>query len=673
MGKGLLAFALVLALQGTVDSAPTDNPGADIRSFSVQPGDTLVINNDFGRVRIRSWDGTGLEVRTQKTTRDQAGTSVVRVESRKSGATVSVNTHFSGAADEAVDLEIRTPGFVNVTVSGQSADVDVADMQGIVRAQTTSGRIIAENLTAATSLVTESGDITYRFGSQPQGDVTLESTSGNLYCEMEAGVNLRNLIRAGGTISWDMDATLQATSVEKQLGTGGPLLYAGTTKGNVVVRVKPALVTPTTVASISATQSGEASHERPVPAVAPPQPPEAQATDSARAPAAPSVQEARRERPAVNSRTSESNPPPSAPAPPDQQAGSKPTAEEGQHPLVLSDTLKVDVDSVFLNVSVRDRNTNRSIAGLQKSDFRIYEDGVEQEVAQFLPSEAPFNLLLLLDVSGSTASYLKLMKQAAIDFTHEIKENDRVAIATFNNSVELVQNFTSDRTAAERAINRIRSGGGTAFYDALMTCLDRYMRGIEGRSAIVVFTDGVDNQLEGRGGSMTRYDQLYRRVQEADTIIYTIFLDTEGDVMSRVPARRPGGIGGYPGGRRGGRFPGGGFPFPIPYPQPTPSPYPRPYPRGQRNEGAVYEEARNQLQEIADQTGGRMYTPHKIDELSGVYSEIADDLRIQYQLGYNSTNRAHNGTWREIRVQVDNHPEAVVRTRKGYYAHKDAS
>jgi VWFA-related protein len=351
----------------------------------------------------------------------------------------------------------------------------------------------------------------------------------------------------------------------------------------------------------------------------------------------------------------------------------EPPQGEGQPPIVLPGSLKVAVDSVFLNVSVRNSTTNHSIVGLQKDDFHIYENGVQQQVAQFLPSEAPFNLLLLLDVSGSTASYLKLMRQAAIDFTHQIKTNDRVAIATFSNTVQLVENFTNDRTAAERAINRIKSGGGTAFYDALMTCLDRYMRGIEGRSAIVVFTDGVDNQLERRGGSIVRYDELYRRVQEADTIIYTIFLDTERDVMTRYPTRRPGGGGGWPGGRR--RFPGGTFPFPIPIPQPAPSPQPRPnpYPRGQRNETAVYEEARNQLQEIADQTGGRMYAPHKIEELSGVYSEIADDLRVQYQLGYNSTNRSRDGAWREIRVQVAGHPDAVVRTRKGYYARKDSA
>ncbi len=646
MRKNWLACALVLALQAPANSAPNEGPGSETRSFSVQPGDTLVIDNASGKVRIQSWDGPSLEVIARRKTRDLKGKSPIDVEFRKSGSTISVNSHFSGATGESVELEISAPRFLNVTASGQSADIDVADLRGVVRVQTSSGRVTADNLTATVSLITETGGITYRAGAQPLGDVTLESTSGNVDCEIEDGLNLRSFIRAGGSISWSADPMLHTTSVEKQLGNRGPMLYAGTVKGNVVVHVKPSFATPAAVAINSGAQADKASHERPAPELAEPQQTGSHSTIPARVPA-------------------------------DQRTERETSPGDGQHPLVLPDTLKVDVDSVFLNVSVRDRNTNRSVPGLQKDDFRIYEDGAPQQVAQFLPSEAPFNLLLLLDVSGSTASYLKLMKQAAVDFTHQINESDRVAVATFNNSVELIQNFTNDRTAAERAINRIRSGGGTAFYDALMTCLDRYMRGIEGRSAIVVFTDGVDNQLEGMGGSMTRYDQLYRRVQEADTMIYTILLDTEGDVMSRAPMGRRGGIGGYPGGRRGGRFPGGGFPFPIPFPQPSPSPYPTPspspYPRSQRNESAAYEEARNQLQEIADQTGGRMYSPHKIDELSGVYSEIADDLRIQYQLAYNSTNLAHDGAWREIRILIDNRPEAVVRTRKGYYARKEAT
>jgi VWFA-related protein len=425
------------------------------------------------------------------------------------------------------------------------------------------------------------------------------------------------------------------------MGTFGPLFYAGSLKGNVQVRLKES---PGTAAGASsqAVLMNEAARVNPQPS------PE-------------------------TSKSPEQRTPPPVPASTGQDVRREPFPKEGQQPVPVQGgyALKVNVDSVFLNVSVRERSTNRSISGLQKDDFRVYEDSVQQQIDQLLPTEAPFNLLLLLDVSGSTQSYLHLMKQAAIDFTRQIKANDRVAVATFNSRVQLIQDFTNDRAAAERAINRIQSGGGTAFYDALMTCVNQYMRNLQGRSAIVVFTDGVDNQLEGKlgTGSRTTYDELFRRVQEIDTIIYTIFLDTEGQVsaVTRGPTRGPGGIGRIPGGRRG-RLPGS-IPFPFPIPQPTPNPTPR----RQQDQRAIYEEARDQLQEIAEQTGGRMYSPHKIGELSSVYSEIADDLRIQYLLGYNSTNRAHDGRWREIRVMVETHPEAVVRTRKGYYARREGA
>jgi Ca-activated chloride channel family protein len=661
--KRIITFALALALQGLVGGALSDEVGDETKTFAVQPGDALVINDDFGKIRIRPQEGANLDIKIQKTAPDQARKSFLRVESRRSGSTVFVNSFFSGASGEAIDFEIKAPKFMNVTISGANPEIDIAGVQGLARAQTVTGRITAENLTAAASLTTDSGDIIYRTNVQPQGDVRLESTSGNVYCELENGFSLRSWIRAGGNISWDMDPTLQATSLEKQLGTSGPLLYAGSLKGNVVVRLKPSVAVPATVALSQTTPTSGVAPKNPEPLPAVPKAAESRTT--APAPPAQDVQ------PVPSPATSKTSVPRTtapAPASPAQEVKREPSVVEGQQPVVLPGTLKVDVDSVFLNVSVRDRSSNRSIGGLQKEDFRIYEDGVRQQVAQFLPSEAPFNLLLLLDVSGSTQSYLHLMKQASIDFTHQIKTNDRIAIATFSTNVQLVENFTNDRAVAERAINRIKSGGGTAFYDALMTCLNRYMRGVEGRSAIVVFTDGVDNQLEGRGGSRTTYDELYRRVQETDTVIYTIFLDTEGQAsaITRGPTRRPGGIGGWPGGRRGGGFPGG-YPFPLPQPSPSPNP------RRQQNQRAIYEEARDQLLEIAEQTGGRMHSPHKIGELSGVYSEIADDLRIQYQLGYNSTNRARDGAWREIRVQVENRPEAVVRTRKGYYARKDGA
>ena len=339
-------------------------------------------------------------------------------------------------------------------------------------------------------------------------------------------------------------------------------------------------------------------------------------------------------------------------------------------PMQITYDVKIDVDSVFLNLSVRDRINNRNMSGLQKNDFSVYEDGIRQEIDQFLPTEAPFNLLLLLDVSGSTGSYLKMMKQAAIEFTREINANDRIAVATFNSKVRLAQDFTGDRADAERAIKRIKSGGGTAFYDALMTSLTQYMKGIQSRSAIVVFSDGVDNQLEGVGesGSHVKFDDLFRQIQETDTIVNTIFLNTEDP----LPDFMDPGVSSGPGGRRVTSLPRS-FPFPPHFPFPSTTPQIRGRHPEDDDEDEVYMKAREQLQLIADQTGGRMFSPTKIDELSGAYSEVADDLRVQYQLGYNSTNRMHDGKWRNIRVELQGKPDAVIRTRRGYFVRKDVT
>jgi VWFA-related protein len=678
-----LALAMAVALQGVVGGIRSDAAGIEVKSFTVQTGDTLALSSDAGRILIRPADGTALTLKAGKVESDRSLKGSPEVSARKSGSTVFIDNSFSGDPSQAPGIEIQVPEFMNVTISGVNPEVDIAGIKGQVRIQDSGGPITAENLTGVVSITTDSADIHYKINVQPEGDARLDSKSGNINCELEDGLNLHSWIRAGGKIFWDMDAMVEATTLEKQIGTNGPLLYAASLKGNAVVRLIPAAATiPASVLLQTPASTAVAPEKGGV-------------VHPVRNPS-----EARSPSPSMPGQTAPTLPRPSTPpeiahsadaaarssAPPSQtpaeSVGQDTRPQSQDRPAVIQGgyALKVDVDSVFLNVSVREQATNRSIPGLQKSDFVVFEDGVQQQIAQFQPTEAPFNLLLLLDVSGSTASYLHLMKQAAIDFIGQINAEDRVAVAIFNSNVQLVQGFTSDRSAAERAIQHIKSGGGTAFYDALTACLNRYMRGVEGRNAIVVFTDGVDNQLEGKRseGSRTTFDELYRRVQESDTIIYTIFLDTEGQVPAFSRGR--GGRGNWPGGGRGGRFPGSSrFPFPFPMPSPSPYPNPNPYPspspspRRQRDDRAVYEEARDQLMQIAEQTGGRMYSPHKVDELSGVYTEIANDLRIQYQLGYNSRNRSHDGKWREIRVEVVNHPNAVVRTRKGYYARMNST
>ena len=319
--------------------------------------------------------------------------------------------------------------------------------------------------------------------------------------------------------------------------------------------------------------------------------------------------------------------------------------------------IRVNVNSVMLNTSVRDRTSNRSISGLETEDFRVYEDGVLQHLQEAKITDAPLNLLLLMDVSGSTYSFMKLMKKAASEFLYEMDQNDMIAIASFNSKPHLLQDFTSNFDGVAKAISHLHSGGGTAFYDALMKCVDQYMRNVEGRKAIVVFTDGVDNLLQGnhREGSHISFEKLYSRLEETDALVYTIFLNSRGKEI--MPASESSGK------SRGSRSPEiGRVPLPVPAAEPGAKPRTQP----QENNRDAYATAYEQLEAIAQLTGGRTYSPRLIEELSGVYAEVADDLRIQYLLSYASSNTDQKDGWRAVRVVVKDHPEAAVRTRSGY-------
>jgi VWFA-related protein len=597
-----------------------------LTSFTASPGDTVIVQNDYGHVRIEPSTGINVEIRLDK--RSGAGSSnPPTVVADKRSDKIFVYCFYADSPGQSVDIAIRAPKPTNLIIWGANPDIDVRGLEGSVRLQSLTGDATVEELTGSVSVVSESGNIVYRSRGQPHGDVHLETTSGDVTCELGELLNGRGWFRAGGKVSLGKES--QSGQVEQQFGTGGPLIHAGSLKGNVRVEIKG----------------------RPDRTVLTPVPSGPPSGDSKQAtvPATPAPEQASTHRRQEPPETVRPQPPPST-----NPAGQSTPVDAP--PIVGSDgspTFKVSVDWVFLNVSVRDRYNNRSLPDLTRDDFEIYEDGVLQEVGLFETAASPFHLLLLLDVSGSTESFIGLSKEASIQFTNEINASDRIGAATFNSNVRLIQDFTNDRSAVAASIRRVRSGGGTAFYDALLESVDSYMGGIQGRKAIVVFTDGVDNQLSGsRGeGSRTSFQALFRRIQEIDTIIYPIFLDTEEGTYTGVPPT--GGIGdilgdiifgrGYP-----GRFPG-----------------PSTHPRSSR---AAYQEARLQLQEIADQTGGRMYAPQAINDLNRVYSEIADDLRIQYWLGYTSSNRNMDGSWRAIQVKVKNHPNAALRTRKGYYA-----
>lgn len=585
-------------------------------SYPAAAADHVVVENDFGRVRVQAWDRNEVQATIRRIAGDAGRLSAVDVLKQKAGSRIYFRAFFYDYRNETVELDLRVPRGVGFSAWGANPSLELEGLEGPVWVQTQTGSISAVNLAGAVSLLSTAGNVDLRLSRQPRNDLRVESRSGSVTCTLSPELNLRAWLRAGDALSWNREVEFQAGHLERQLGVGGPLLYLGSLNGKV-----EAVLNGAEPLSVRA--------EPP-----PPPPP---------LPPAPDSEPERRDAPQRRDY------PPDRP----QDPGNRGASGEGEVLTQTDDgayTLKVDVNWTRLNASVRDIYTSRSVPDLRRDDFLVYEDGRLQRVETFQSTEAPFDLLLLLDVSGSTKAYIDLIKEASIQFTREIKPNDRIAVAVFNSRVRLIQPFTNNRREVARSIDRIQSRGGTAFYDALDTSLNEYVAGREGRRAIVVFTDGVDNQLTGdySDGSRISFRDLFRSIQETETIIYTIFLDTEerrGRARRQPPRRSGGSLGDVLGDiLSGGR------------------------PNNPLSDPEAYREARRQLQEIADQTGGRMYSPTDIYDLDRVYSEIADDLRIQYTLVYSSTNPVRDGSWRDIRVEIRNRRDLVVRTRRGYYA-----
>ena len=288
------------------------------------------------------------------------------------------------------------------------------------------------------------------------------------------------------------------------------------------------------------------------------------------------------------------------------------------------DAIVLKAALVNLNVSV----TNRSgvaLANLKKEDFEVAENSEPQKIEFFQPTTAPFNLVLALDLSGSIKDKLDIVKSAALRFVDLVGPQDKVAIVTFTDEIRVVSQLTNDREELKRRIKAVdRSQGGTAFYEAMWFSLMDTLRGTRGqRNAIVVMTDGVDSSLDRYNPMQSRvsFNQLARRLEESDVIVFPLYLDTE---------------------------------------------YEEVFERGNSSSEA-YSVARDQLDRISELTGGQVFKAEKAGDLSGVYKQVVAAIRTVYSVGYYPTNPERDGTFRRVRVGV-NRADAAVRTRKGYYA-----
>lgn len=313
--------------------------------------------------------------------------------------------------------------------------------------------------------------------------------------------------------------------------------------------------------------------------------------------------------------------------------------------------IRIETNLVTMPVSVLDRD-GRFISGLQQRDFKIFENGVEQKVDYFQPVEQPFTVVLLIDVSPSTQFRIDDIHNAAIAFVDQLRAGDRVMVISFDRDVHILSSPTSDRYALRNAIRQARFGDGTGLYEAVDYVINQHLRRIEGRKAVVLFTDGVDTTSRRAG-----YDDTLRSTEEIDSLFYTIRYDTSQDGFGGG-----GGGGGtsYPR-RRGGRITigeiladilrggtvsmGGG--------------------RGGGTSSGDYARGKQYLETLAQNSGGRAFEAQTMYNLDAAFSGIAEELRRQYSLGYYPEVVGTAGERRQIRIRVMR-PDVVVRAKTSY-------
>lgn len=327
-----------------------------------------------------------------------------------------------------------------------------------------------------------------------------------------------------------------------------------------------------------------------------------------------------------------------------------PVPEPSVEEVSEGDVVRINTSFVTVPVSVLDRN-GRFIPGLQKEDFRVFENGVEQPISYFEPTEKPFTVALVLDTSSSTRFHLWQIKDAAIAFAKQLRPQDRVLVVTFSDEVLLLTEATNDQNIISTVIQvNANTGSSTRLYDAVNLVISERLDKIPGRKAIVLFTDGVDTS-----SYMATYEGNLRDAEELDALIYPIQYDTT-DYMR---AMQGGGSITVTTSRSGWPFPGMKSSQTIQSVPPTNTPI-----AGATQ--ADYDRADQYLHLMAEKTGGRLYKANDAAQLAQAFASIAEELRRQYSLGYYpQSGTGETDERRQIKVTVKK-PNVAVRARNSY-------
>jgi len=350
-------------------------------------------------------------------------------------------------------------------------------------------------------------------------------------------------------------------------------------------------------------------------------------------------------------------------------------------------TIKKDVNVVNVLATVRNKQ-GQIVNDLTKDDFELEVDGHPQAIKYFSKvTDLPLTLGLLVDTSLSQRRLLDKERTASYTFLNDLLDQtrDKAFIVHFDFEIELLQDLTSSRPKLEAALQKLQvpeprqmqtggdpsqtRGGGTKLYDAVFLAADEITSKKQGRKALIILSDGVDQ------GSKESLPAAIEAAQRADTLVYTILFsdpDAYNNMAGGYPGGRHGGGypgGGYPGGGYpgGGRYPGGGYPG---------GGYPGGgYPggggggRGGGRGSHSHADGKAVMQQLAQQTGGRFFEVSKHESIDDIYKTIGDELRNQYNLGFTPDQAGAESGFHKLTVTTTK-KDMTVQAREGYYSGK---
>jgi VWFA-related protein len=304
------------------------------------------------------------------------------------------------------------------------------------------------------------------------------------------------------------------------------------------------------------------------------------------------------------------------------------------------DVVSVDTTEVMFPVTVRDAS-GRLVNDLTRNDFRIYEDNNLQPLSDLALRQVPVDVVLMIDASSSVAKNLDDFRRAAQGFAARLQEDDRLSLIKFDDRIQLLQDWTKSRFQFQRALNRIEPGMFTRFNDALLLASrEQFGANTKSRRAVIVLSDGIDN-----GHGTSTLDAALQALIQAQVVVY-IVSNTEISRASKN-AELDTLLGGTTASVKFNQVRIDALRLGL----------------------QALAQSEQNLAQLAQATGGRLYKPLSFDALESTYAEVADELRHQYALYYTPINKARDGSFRRVRVETAN-PAYRPQTRVGYFAPK---